>query len=92
MKFLIVEKGCPVAIFFVYIFLAMVTSSKLNVENSSKVRHVDETHSYLFLKFEIKSNQRILLKMMINHRKSRKTISEYIIERLYCTCMRIILC
>ena len=63
MKFLSIEKRCPFAIFFVYISLAtmassmvtssMVTSSKLNDENSAKVRYVDETRSYRFLKFEI---------------------------------------
>ena len=65
MELLSVEKGCPVVIFFVYISLATVTSSKVNVENSTKARyvHVDETDSYRFLKFEInKSNQRILRK------------------------------
>ena len=66
MKFLSVEKRCPVPIFFVYISLATVTSPtptslQLNVENSTKAWYVDETHSYRFLKFEInKSNQRIL--------------------------------
>ena len=66
MKFLSVEKRCPVAILFVNISLAMVTTSrvtlsKLNVENSAKARYVEETHSYHLLKFEInKSNQRIL--------------------------------
>jgi hypothetical protein len=40
---------------------SMVTSSKLNVENSAKAWYVDETHSYGLLKIEInKSNQRIL--------------------------------
>ena len=66
MKFSSVEKRCTVAILFVNISLATVTSStvtssKLNDENSAKARYVDETHSYRFLKFEInKSNQRIL--------------------------------
>ena len=66
MKFLRVEKRCPVSIFFVYISLApvmssTVTPSKLNVENSIKAWYVDKTHSYCFFKFEInKSNQRIL--------------------------------
>ena len=66
MKFLSVEKRYPVAILFVYISLATVTSStvtssKLYVENSAKARYVDKTHSYRFLKFEInKSNQTIL--------------------------------
>ena len=53
MKFLSVEKRCPVAILFVNVSLATVTSSKLNVENSTKARYIDETHSYRFLKFEI---------------------------------------
>ena len=63
---LIVEKRCPVAILFVNISLAtvtssMVTSSKLNVENSAKAWYVNKTYSYRSLKFEInKSNQRIL--------------------------------
>ena len=67
-EFLSVEKRCPVAIIFVYISLATmtsstVTSSKLNDENSAKARYVDETHSYRFLKFELKKiNQRILRK------------------------------
>ena len=52
-KFLSVEKQCPVAILFVNIALATVTSSKLNGENSAKAQYVDETHSYRFLKFEI---------------------------------------
>ena len=66
MKFLSVKKRCPVAILFVNISLATVTSStvtssKLNVENLAKARYVNETHSYRLLKFEInKSNQRIL--------------------------------
>ena len=66
MKFSSVEKRCPVAIIFVNISLAMVTSStvtssKLNDENSTKTRYVDETHYYRFLKFEInKSILRIL--------------------------------
>ena len=66
MKFSSVEKRCLVAILFVNIALAMVTSStvtssKLNDENSAKAIYIDETHSYRFLKFEInKSNQRIL--------------------------------
>ena len=51
-----VEKGCLVTIFFAYISLAMVTSSKLRVENSGKAWYVDETHSFHFLKFE-KTNQ-----------------------------------
>ena len=60
MKLLSVEKGCPVAICFVYISLATVTSSKSNVENSAKAWYVNGTHSYRFLKFEInKSNKRI---------------------------------
>ena len=55
------EKGCPLALFFVYISLAMLTSLKANVENSTKAWYVDETDSYRFLNFEInKSNQRIL--------------------------------
>ena len=68
MKFLSDEKRYLVAIFFVYISLAMmtssaVTSSKLNDENSTKARYVDETHSYRFLKFEInRTNRRILQK------------------------------
>ena len=63
MKLLSVEKGCPVVIFFVYIFQTTVTSSTANVENSAKARYVDETGSYCFLNFEInKSNQRILCK------------------------------
>ena len=49
MKLFSVEKGCPVAIFFVYISLATVTSSKSNVENAAKARYVDETDSYRFL-------------------------------------------
>ena len=49
MKLLSVEKGCLVAIFFIYISLAMVMSSKLNVENSAKARYVNETDSYRFL-------------------------------------------
>ena len=63
MKFLSIEKRCPVAILFVNISPATVTSStvtssKLNVENSTKAWYVDKTHSYRFLKFEInKSNQ-----------------------------------
>ena len=40
-------KSIPwVAIFFVYISLAMVTSSKTNVESSTKAWYVDETDSY----------------------------------------------
>ena len=59
MKLLRVEKGCQVAILFVYMSLVTVMSSKLNVENSMKAQNVDETHSYRFLKFEInKSNQK----------------------------------
>ena len=42
------EKGSPVAILFVYISLAMVKSSKANVENSAKARYVNETDSYRF--------------------------------------------
>ena len=53
MKFFSEEKGSPVAIFFVYISPAMVTSSKVNVENSAKARYVDATDSYCFLNFEI---------------------------------------
>ena len=66
MKFSSIEKRCPVAILFVNISVAtvtssMVTSTKVNDENSAKAGYVDETHSYHFLKFEInKSNQRIL--------------------------------
>ena len=65
MKFLSLEKRCLVAILFVNISLATVTSSAVtsskNVENSAKASYIDETHSYRFLKFEInKSNQRIL--------------------------------
>ena len=66
MKFLSIEKRCPVAILFVNISLATVTSStvtssKLNVENSAKAWYIEETHCYRLLKFEInKSNQRIL--------------------------------
>ena len=60
MKLLSVEKECSVAIFFVYICLAMVMSLIANVENSVKAWYVDETDSYRFLNFEInKSNQRI---------------------------------
>ena len=76
MKFLSIEKQCPVATYFFYISLAMVTSSaatssKINVENSAKSRYVDEIHDYRFLKFEInKSNH--FMKTMINHRKSLK--------------------
>ena len=56
--FLSVEKRCPVAILFVNISLATVTSSQLNDENSAKARYVDETHSYRLINFEInKSNQ-----------------------------------
>ena len=67
MKFLSVEKRFSVAIFFVYISLAtmtssMVTSSKLNDENSAKTRYVDETHSYRFLKFEINKINKIILR------------------------------
>ena len=36
MKLSRAEQGCPVAIFFVYISLATVMSSKLNIENSAK--------------------------------------------------------
>ena len=53
MKLSSIEKGRPVAIFFVYISLATGTSSKLNVESSAEARYFDRTHSYLFLKFEI---------------------------------------
>ena len=60
MKFLSIEKRCLVAILFVNISPATVTSSKLNVENSTKAWYVDKTHPYRFLKFEIdKSNQLI---------------------------------
>ena len=57
MKFLSFEKQCPVAILLVNISLAtvtssMVTSSKLNVENSAKQRYVDEIYSYRLLKFD----------------------------------------
>ena len=45
MKLLSVENGCPVANFFVYISLAMTTSSKANVENSANVRYVHKTDS-----------------------------------------------
>ena len=64
MNFLSVEKRCPVAIFFVYISLATmtsstVTSSKLSDENSAKTWYGDETHSYCFIKFEInKTNKK----------------------------------
>ena len=62
MKLLRVGKRCPVAILFVNISLATVTSStvtssKLNVENSAKAQCVDETHSYRFLKFEKKKKK-----------------------------------
>ena len=61
MKFLSIEKRCWVAIIFVNLSLATVTSSKLSVENSTRARYVNKTHTYCFLKFEInKSNQRIL--------------------------------
>ena len=53
MKLLSIEKGCSVAIFFVYTSLAMVTSSKANVENSAKVWYVNESDSCRFLDFEI---------------------------------------
>ena len=48
MKFLSVEKRYPVAILFVNISPAnvtssTVTSSKLNVENSTKAQYVNET-------------------------------------------------
>ena len=88
MKFLSVEKRCPVAILFVIISPATVTSStvtssKLNVENFAKAQYVDETHSYRFFKVlnkQIKSKN--FMKMMLNHRKLCKIISKYIIERL----------
>ena len=53
MKFLSVEKRCPVTIFFIYISIATmissrVTSSKLDDENSAKAWYSDETHSYRF--------------------------------------------
>ena len=76
MKFLSVEKRCPVAIFFAYISLATmtsstVTSSKLNDENSAKTRYGDETHSYRLLKFEInKTNE----KFYENDDKSREVM------------------
>ena len=61
MKSLSIEKGCLVAIFFVYKSLATVTSSKLHVKNSAKAWYFDETHSYCFSKFELnQSNHRIL--------------------------------
>ena len=83
MKLLSVEKGCQVAILFVYMSLVTVMSSKLNVENSMKAQNVDETHSYRFLKFEInKSNQKNFMKIMLNHGKICKTISKYIVKRL----------
>ena len=53
MKLFSVEKGCPVTIFFVYVSLATVMSSKVSVENSAKAWYVDETDSYHFLNFEI---------------------------------------
>ena len=87
MKFLSLEKRYPGTILFVNISLATVTSStvtslKLNVENSTKARYVDETHSYRFLKFEInKSNKKKNMKTMLNHGKLCKTISTYIIKR-----------
>ena len=85
-KFLTIEKQCLVTILFVYMSLAMVTSStvtssKLNVENSRKAWCIDETHSYRFLKFEINKSKNSM-KMMSNHRKLCKTISKYIIKRL----------
>ena len=52
MEFLSVEYRCQVAILFVNISLATVTSSKLNVKNSAKARYVDEAHSYRLLKLE----------------------------------------
>ena len=62
-KLLSVEKGCLVAIYFVCISLATMTSSKVNVKNSAKAWYVDEIDSYRFLKFETnQSNQRILWK------------------------------
>ena len=86
MKFLSVEKQCPVAILFVNISLARatsstVTSSKLNVENSTKAQYLDETRSYHFLKFE-KNKSKNFMKIMLTHRKLFKTISKYIIKRL----------
>ena len=63
MKYFGDEKGAPVAILFVYVSLAKVTSSKANIENSAKAWYVHEIHSYHFLNFEInKLNQAILLK------------------------------
>ena len=53
MKLFSNEKGCQVAILFVYVSLATVTSSKVSVENSVKARYIDETDSYHFLNFEI---------------------------------------
>ena len=83
MKFLSVEKQCPVAILFVNISPATVTSSKLNVENSVKTRYIDETHSYCLLKFEINKSKNFM-KTMLNHEKLCKTVSKYmyIIKRL----------
>ena len=79
MKILSVEKGCPITIFYVHIPLATVTSStvtssKLNVENSTKAHYVGETHSYRLLKIEIIKSKNFM-KTMINHRKLCKTIS-----------------
>ena len=44
-EILSIEKGCGVAILFVYISLATVTSSKANFKNSTKTWYVDETES-----------------------------------------------
>ena len=61
MKFISDEKGSPVTVLFVYISLAMVTSSKANVKNSTKASYVGKIYSYCFLNFERnKLNQGIL--------------------------------
>ena len=86
MKFSSVEKQCPVAILFVNISLvtvksSTVTSSKLNVENSTKAQYVNETRSYRLLKFEINKSKNFM-KTKLNHGKLCKTISKYIMKRL----------
>ena len=73
------EKGSPVAILFVYISLATVTSSKANVENSAKAWYVDEIDSYCFLNFEINKS----IKEFYENEDLCKTISiKYTIKRL----------
>ena len=50
MKLLSVEKGSSVAIFFVYISLATVISSKANVENSAKAWLCKTISKYIITK------------------------------------------